>query len=130
MNRLYIILGICLFAFAACQEDGAKPCSETKPAAAIINDFPDSLKVGVSVEINIQYVLENSCGNFDRFDITSSNKNFEVKLITKYEGCNCNLEFKEADRNFEIQVDFPGVYTYNFWQADGDFDVRSIKIYE
>ncbi|MEX1003264.1 MAG: hypothetical protein WDZ35_14185 [Crocinitomicaceae bacterium] len=124
----YIFLVVVLF--HSCQKDGTKPCTEEEKTAAILTAFPDSLKAGEAYDVNIKYVLDNSCGSFDRFEINSTEKSFDVKLIAEYEGCNCNIEFSEHQVEFTIDVDYPGVYEYRFWQADNDWDIRSITIYE
>lgn len=131
MNKvIVVILALLTIGFASCEEDGAKPCTEDVTTASVLSDFPDSLKVGTTQTVSIQYVLENSCGEFDHFNVTNTDKTFEVEMITKYEGCNCNLEFSEESIDFDINIDFPGIYEYSFWLADGDYDTRSIKIFE
>lgn len=126
-----IIAIVCLMGIlSSCEIDGTKPCSEERTTAALVSEFPDSLKVGTIFTLDVKYVLENSCGQFDRFDVALTDNSFEVELITKYEGCSCDLEFTEEMVSYDIDIDFPGVYEYKFWQAEGDFDSRSIVIFE
>lgn len=125
----YLSVGL-LFAVGSCEKDGEKLCTDERETASIIGDFPDSLKVGESYPLEVKYILESSCGEFDRFDIKVSEKSFIVKMITKYSGCNCNLEFKEQKTTYNIDVDYPGYYEFRFWQADTDWEVRTLKIYE
>ncbi|MBD3638138.1 MAG: hypothetical protein HUJ25_12370 [Crocinitomicaceae bacterium] len=130
MKKTYtVILALCVLIISACEIDGSKPCIEEKPAAAILSDFPDSLKAGDTYDLEIKFVLENSCGEFERFDVSNDEMSFDVKLMTKYEGCNCNLEFTEEVTTYKIDLDFPGVYEFNFWQSDQDFDTRTVHIY-
>lgn len=131
MKRTVVaILFIMTLAVSSCEIDGTTPCAEEVPTTAIVSEFPDSLKVGTTYVLDIAYILNNNCGEFDRFEISANQKAFDVQLITKYEGCNCNIEMSQQKITFDIIIDFPGLYQYNFWQADGDYDTRSVTIYE
>lgn len=129
-KTLFVIaLGLTGILFS-CDEESPKPCTEERTTASIIGEFPDSLQVGDTYDLSVQYVLDNSCGSFDRFDVSLTDQSFEVKMITKYEGCSCNLELSEETVEYEIDIDFPGTYEYRFWQADSDFDTRTLVIYQ
>ncbi|UKN01828.1 hypothetical protein K6119_19075 [Paracrocinitomix mangrovi] len=127
---LFGILTMMVFAVTSCELGGNKPCLEEKATATVIGEFPDSVKVGDNQKVGVKFLAENSCGEFKRFDITQSDNSFEVKLITEYEGCNCNLVFTEREVEFEIDIDFPGEYQFKFWQSDGDYDTHLVRIYE
>lgn len=128
----HFTLAILSFAFLvqSCQNEGTKPCTETKSASAILGEFPDTLKVGTKYNLGISYVIENSCGQFDHFDVNYSEKTYNIKLITKYEGCSCKIELEEKTIDYEIDVDFPGSYEFRFWLADGDYDSRLLSVVE
>ena len=131
MKRTVVaILFLTMLIVTSCEIDGTPPCSEEVPTTALVKEFPDSLKVGVTYKVDIAYIINNNCGQFERFDVTANQKAFSVQLITKYEGCNCNIEMSEQHIEFDINLDFPGLYQYNFWQADGDYDTRTVTIYE
>jgi hypothetical protein len=115
---------------SACEEEPSTPCDETKSASALIEDFPDSVKVGTVHPVDVRYILENDCGEFDHFDISQNGKSFEVTLMTKYTGCSCKLELIERETQFDIDVDFPGNYEFSFRLEDGDVDTYSLVVYE
>jgi hypothetical protein len=124
-----VILTVAFFV-QSCQNEGAKPCTETKSASAILGEFPDTLKVGTKYDLAISYVLESSCGEFDYFDVNYSQKTYNIKLMTKYEGCSCKIALEEKTINYEIDVDFPGTYEFRFWLADGDYESRLLSVVE
>ena len=128
MKKLLYILTIAVV-FTSCEEI-EDACASEKPASAIIFEFPDSIEASETYELNVQYVLDNNCGSFDKFDIVAFDHAYEVKLMTKYEGCNCNMEFQEESVDFDVRVDEPGVYEFKFWLADNDFDTYSLKVYD
>lgn len=124
-----LILGLNIFLFS-CKQETATPCEQVKSASALIQDFPDSLKVGTAFPVTVNYILENDCGDFDHFDISQNGKSFVVTLMTKYTGCSCKLELIERQTNFDIDVDFPGNYEFSFSLEDGDLDTYSLVVYE
>ena len=128
MKKLILILTLGIV-ISSCEkiEDA---CSSEKPASAIIFGFPDSIEVSETYGLKVQYVLDNNCGSFDNFDIDLSDQSYEVKLMTKYEGCNCNMEFEEDSVEFAVRVDSPGIYEFKFWLSDVDFDTYSLKVYD
>ena len=129
-RTIYILFSLLILTVTSCEIVNPDPCSEERETAAIISYFPDSIKVGNTHTLEVAYIKESNCGEFERFDVAATDKTFEVKLITKYEGCNCNPELAEASAFFDIDLDFPGVYEFRFWQADGDYDIRTVTIFE
>ena len=131
MKKIFVLSTLfSAFLCFSCESEGAKPCSEEKPASSLIVDFPDSVQVGTIETVEIQYILESSCGSFDRFEIQLADNSFDIKLMTSYQGCSCNLQLIEKSAQFEINVDYPGIYEFRFWLADGDLDVRTVKVFE
>ncbi|MCB9222857.1 MAG: hypothetical protein R2780_10960 [Crocinitomicaceae bacterium] len=130
MKKILVIAVLLAGAFYSCKNHGNKPCSEERETAAIIGEFPDSIKADETYTLKVKYVIENSCGSFNRFEVSQMEDVFTVKLISKYEGCSCNLEFAEGSVDFDISIDFPGIYEYKFWQAEGEYDERTITVYE
>ena len=125
-----IVFLLMILALGSCELNGTSPCDEERSTAAIIAEFPDSIKVGNTHHLDITYLLESECGEFERFDITAIGKSFKVEMITKYKGCNCTPELSEAHAFFDINIDYPGIYEYKFWQAEGDYDIRTVTIFE
>lgn len=131
MKRINFLVGLLALCEVSCSSDGAKPCFEEKPASSLLVNFPDSVKAGTTELVEVQYILESSCGEFDRFEISILDSNsFDIQLITSYTGCSCNLELIEKSTQFEVLVDYPGVYDFRFWLANGDIDVRTIKVFD
>jgi hypothetical protein len=124
------ILLLTIVSLSACEDATTKPCSEERTASAIISDFPDSIKVGVVEHVAIKFILENSCGDFDRFELTNTDEVYKVCLITTYEGCNCTQEFSEESVEFDIDIDFPGSYEFKFWVAEEEYESYGITVFE
>jgi len=119
-----------LVSLSACEDATTKPCSEERTASAIISEFPDSIKVGEIENVSIKFILENSCGDFDRFEILHTDQVYKVCLITVYEGCNCAQEFYEETVEFDIDIDFPGSYEFKFWVGEEEYESYAITVFE
>lgn len=130
MKSKLIIAFVAILCLASCDKTAPSPCTEERESSTIISAFPDSVKVGANQEVLVQYVTESSCGEFERFEVVQTNKSFEVKMITKYAGCSCKLELVEHQVNFNLGIAFPGNYEFRFWLAGGDYDVRTVTVFE
>lgn len=130
MRRLnYIVLLIAVI-FVGCDEI-EDACTEEKFASAIIYDFPDSLLISENHFVQINFIAENSCGEFADFEINEVSSNVtEVKIKMLYEGCNCALEFTEDSVNFPITLDSAGIYYFKFYNGDSGFDTYQLTAYE
>jgi len=129
MKKLIYIAGIIAFIVVSC--DKANPvCSETIKTSSLAIDFPDSVKAGENFQLDVKYILENSCGEFDSFEVSQVDNATQIILYAKYDGCNCTLEFQERKGTFDIMVGQPGFYEYQFWVAENEWDTYILKVYQ
>lgn len=104
-------------------------CDQIKPTSALVDSLPDSISVGQPYTINVNYVLENSCGSFDKFETTNTGDKLQVQLITKYEGCNCDQSFSEEVAQFNLTLEYPGNYSIEFWEDEDDYNTFLVTGY-
>lgn len=129
MKNYYIIIALATFIFTACSgiDDS---CKEEKYGSAIVDFFPDSLQTGVTDEVSVQYVIENSCGSFVEFEETQIENTIDVRVKLLYDGCNCNLVFTEDSSFYSFKQDSAGYDYYGFYYADTDFESYQLIVYE
>lgn len=123
-----IIFLVTLVAVACDQIDDA--CDEEKYGSALVDDFPDSIQAGVMHELEVKYIIENSCGEFVEFETTESSTFTEVKVKLMYKGCSCNLQFTEDSSYYALLHDTAGVYMYKFFLSDGTYDTYQLNVFE
>ena len=123
-----VILCLVFFGVAAC-DDIEKVCKEEKYSSAIVDAFPDSIQAGIAYPLNIQYIIENSCGSFVEFEETKTAATTEVRVKLLYDGCSCNLEFEEDSSTYNLQHDTAGTYYYKFYLGESDYDTYSLDVY-
>ncbi|MBI3133267.1 MAG: hypothetical protein HYZ14_01195 [Bacteroidetes bacterium] len=127
-----LVIGFCLglaVVFTAC-DDIEQACTEEKYGSAIVYDFPDSLPAGVSQNVKVEYILENSCGSFVEFEENIAGQTTEVRVKLLYDGCSCDLQFKEDSNYYEVKQDSVGTYLYKFYLGETDYDSYTLQVYQ
>lgn len=119
--RVGIIVGVCFLFLLGCKKT-KEDCSEIKSAAAFVLDYPENVDVNVLFYLSINYLVDNSCGDFHSVEGSLENNILELKLKASYEGCNCDAEFEEKVAVYPITFDEPGTYTLKLWVAEGEYD--------
>lgn len=130
MKKLkYIGILVLAILFTACK--GADPaCKEEKAASALVKDFPDTMKVGQEIELEVQYIIENSCGEFKEWDVVQHDSVFTIKMMTEYQGCNCALQFEDKSEFYTLKFSEVGHYTHKFWVAENEYDAYTVVVAE
>ena len=125
MRQLYYLV-LVLFCYSC--DDISDSCKEEKYSSALVYDFPDTLQVGQTHDLKIEYIIENSCGSFVEFEEIMDGNTTEVKIKMLYEGCSCNLVFSEEENKYPILKQTAGNYSYKFWVADNDYDIYNLVV--
>ncbi len=127
MKKLIITI-VCLAAIAMSCKKGNTVCEETVKTATLVIDFPDSVQANEQFRLDVKYILDNSCGKFDSYDVNQVDNITQITMYAKYEGCNCNLQFVEGEGQFDIMIGQQGLYEYQFWIAENEWDTYSLKV--
>lgn len=97
-------------------------CEEEKLTAAFLFDYPDTVQVGESFNLNVNYVVENSCGDSIKFEGQQYDNTLEVRLRTYYLGCNCVDEFEEKSADYPITFIEPATYELKLWVSEDEYE--------
>lgn len=122
MKKSIIIGGVLLaIAVGGCKKQ-ENLCEEDQLTAAFVLDYPDTVQVNTAFNLNVGYVVENSCGDFGHFEGAIDGNTLEVRLKTHYSGCNCEDEFQQKSESYAIIFDEPGIYELRFWISEEQYD--------
>lgn len=121
MKRFLIIAGFASLVFAFGCNKPKEDCEEDKLTAAFVLDYPDTVAVGAAFNLDIGYVVENSCGDFGSFEAERYDNTLEVKLKTKYTGCSCIDEFVEKEVSYPVIFEEAATYELKFWVAENEY---------
>ncbi|MGB1103667.1 MAG: hypothetical protein ACPG21_08565 [Crocinitomicaceae bacterium] len=124
----FILIGLLILTFSCNKQSDY--CYEEKPAASFMFDYPDTVQVGQVFTVDINYLVENSCGDFGQIDAQKIENTLEVKLFTVYDGCQCEEEFVEKSATYPVTFEEEGTYELKMWVADGFYDAYIIYAQE
>lgn len=122
MKKRNLGIGIVLVLLAAACNKPNDLCEEEKLTAAFVLDYPDTVQINVPFTFEVGYVVENSCGDFGKFEAEIEGNMIEAKLKTNYKGCNCDDQFEEKKANYPLTFDEAGTYELRFWIAENEYD--------
>ncbi len=120
-KKLMIVFSISLLFVLSCNKS-PEVCEEERLTPAFLLDFPDTVAVGQVFNLSVNYVIENSCGEFGKFEAQRMGNILEVRLKANYTGCNCAEEFEEREATYPIIFEEPATYELKFWISEDDFD--------
>ncbi len=120
-KEFLIVILVGIFVVLGCKKP-EDSCDEEKLAASFVLDYPDTVLVGSPFNLNVGYVVENSCGDFGRFDGEIVGSTIDARLITYYTGCNCVNEFEEKTASYPIIFEEPDTYELRFWISENEYE--------
>ncbi|GAB3829459.1 hypothetical protein [Pontibacter rugosus] len=120
MIRLLAIFALFLFCGFSCSKDeeDVSPL-EKDPAPVTMVEMPETAVVGQTVTANIYFVVNNSCGNFGSFDVSTDQMTYTIKVFPKYVGETCAMYLPTRQVNYSFKPEKPGIYILKF-QAAGE----------
>jgi hypothetical protein len=124
---IYFLLFGTILPFLACEKK-QNSCEEEKLSAVFLMDYPDTVYVNQTFSVKTDYLIENTCGMFERFEGELNENVLNVKLIVKYSGCSCTEEFIEKSVNYPITFIEAGDYELRFWLSENDYDSYFIHV--
>lgn len=122
MKKLLGLISVLVVLLAVACNKPDDLCEEDKLTAAFVFDYPDTVAVDEPFILNVNYVVENSCGDFGTFEGERYDNTLEVRLKTHYSGCDCTDEYLEKSVSYPVTFDEEGVYELKFWVSENEFD--------
>jgi len=127
------IFSLILFAFiiigCSKEDNQANNCLNYKHA--FITDVKTEIltvKKNYDLPIELTYILENSCGSFYAFDVERNDKIYDIKINTKYEGCNCKESVGSANTIYYFRAVESGFYLLKFYTSVTEFTSIIINV--
>ena len=89
---------------------------------------PTSTTVNQAIDLVITYSFGNSCGKFERLQLTTSGNTTTITVIGKYEGCICSEVIVNGQTTYQFRSAQPGTYELKFFQSSGSFLTHTIVV--
>lgn len=87
-----------------------------------------TVKKNEDLPIKLNYFIENSCGSFYDFEVLRNEKEYDIRVKAKYEGCNCNEIASYPETIYYFRSPESGFYTLNFFTSNTEFITKIIYV--
>lgn len=109
--------------------DEAENCLDYKHAfITAVNVEPMTVSKNKDLAIDLSYFIENTCGSFYNFEVNRNNNIYDIKVKTKYEGCQCNEMASNLQTTYHFRSPDSGIYTLNFYTSASEFVTKIVYV--
>lgn len=132
-KKIKMIFFLLLFSFAliSCSDDDDQTeCISFETENVTSVDAPETAMVDETVDIEVDFTVSNSCGEFSRFLETGSATTRQIVVEAIYEGCACNEVIETITAVYTFTPEEPGEYEMNFASGENDFITANITVTE
>lgn len=117
-----------LLTFLSCSDDDQKKCIGFRPEFITDVRAPSTGIINQTVEIEVDFVVYNGCGKFNKFFESGNDYSKTIGVEAKYEGCICTQNIPTITAIYELTPNTPGEYELNFKSGESDFITVNISI--
>ncbi len=126
-NRL--ILYIFFSILISCTNDDPECIGYRNEYVTEVN-APSAGKINETVDIEIDFVVNSGCGNFDRFLERGSEQSKIIEVQAKYEGCICPQVTRTITTVYEFIPLSTGKHELKFKSGENEFTIVNLIITE
>lgn len=130
--KMIFILLLFSFALVSCSgDDDQTECInsfETEEVTAV--DAPETAEVDETVNIEVEFTVSNSCGEFNRFLETGTETSRVITVEAIYEGCVCNEVIGTITATYTFTPEESGEYELKFTSGENEFITANITVTE
>lgn len=128
LKKLIYLLPMMTLVFFSCRTENETGCTYFISEAVSQVSMPDSAFVNQPININIHYNANNGCGNFNNFNVSSTNDTIVISPVVKYEGCVCTMIFQNLQNTYVYTASNPGYVYFKFPSTNTHYLMDSIYI--
>jgi hypothetical protein len=115
-------------AIVACSKTGEEKCIQKEICYAGHMDSIYVGKVGEPVFIEVQFGVNSSCGQFNKFIESTQGNITTIEVEAKYEGCMCLLNAPGRTAYYEFKSKKSGTFILKFKSGPEQFSEVNIHI--
>lgn len=132
MKRLKLkAIALALFVtagFVSCNNDDDTPSITTKKTLVSLVTGPTAGTVNQELTLNVTFTVDNSCGAFNKFIETTTDKTTVIEVEAKYEGSNCGTTAATKTTTYKFKATTAGTYILKFKKSATEFVTQTIVI--
>lgn len=127
MARLLAISAFFLLtAFRCSKEEPMPPIERPAPVSSV--HVPATATVGEPIRVEITYLVNNSCGQFDRITKEENVDNYTFYVYSRNEGTSCQEVVRELTVDYNFTPTRKGIHNFRFWQAPEQFLTKTFDV--
>jgi len=115
--------------FVSCNnDDDETPPITTKKTLVSLVTGPVTGKVNQELTLNVTFAVDNSCGAFNKFIETTTDKTTVIEVEAKYEGSDCGTTTATKITTYKFKATTIGTYILKFKKSVTEFVTQTIEI--
>lgn len=112
--------------FASCNNDDDAITTKKTVVSAVTG--PTTGTVNQELTLNVSFAVDNSCGTFNKFIETTTEKTKVIEVEAKYEGGDCNASTTSKTTTYKFKATTAGTYVFKFKKSATEFVTQTIVI--
>lgn len=129
MCKNLILILIIFGLFISCNDDdGESKCISIGIGYVTSVDSPKFGQVNETIDIELDFIVINGCGEFGEFIETQNNNVLNITIEAKYEGCICTQDIPTRKINYQFSTESTGDYELNFRSSQTEFITVNLSI--
>ena len=89
---------------------------------------PETGLVNQDITIDLKYMVDNPCGQFNKFVETTTGNTKIIEVQVKYVGSDCGQNASEVAVPYTFKVNQPGTYTFKFKRNASQYLTRVVTV--
>lgn len=89
---------------------------------------PETGLVNQEITLTTKYVIENGCGQFEKFNEIQNGNNKTIDVNVKYTGANCGNTSTEVSAPYKFMVNQAGTYIFKFKKSASQFITHVVVV--
>ncbi len=123
MSTIFFVPIMVLGLLLSCSDDVSNDdkCITRKTENVTSVNSPSTGMVNETINIEVNFVVDNGCGGFGKFIETHNNNNINIEVEAIYEGCACTFGLALITVIYEFTPNSVGNYVLKFKSSPTDF---------
>lgn len=129
LKTMALVMFVASSALTSCSsDDDSGPQTTTQKEFATAVNGPTTGAKNQEITLTVTHVVDNNCGQFNRFVQSTSGNTKTVEVEVKYSGTNCGTTPSTKTQPYKFTVSQNGTYVFKFKKSATEFITHSVVI--
>ena len=127
-KKIIVILIIFQLLYSCNDGEAEDKCLSTGIGYITSVNAPASGLVGETIDIELDFIVINGCGEFGKFIENQNNTILDIEIEAKYDGCICTQDIPTRKIKYQFIPESTGNYELNFKSSPTEFITVTLSI--